>query len=249
MTTKELDIKLARDVAKIRIANAVAAASKHPSTSAATRATVNTTLSSETIRAMDDIDAGHEEDLIAELNTILSDEGSMQSIRTVITETYIKLVQTKLGIHKKARLESKKRCAKFSAADRKKVIQSDTTELSKAATIIKIAYESKAKEAVINAAAAETYAYNSQEMIKAITRFLGAEVLGKDPINFNTELITFADGVQSAIEHLEKVQYYGTWIYERFQPIGIIKVTWSTGSGSDQDLDPATDSGERNLND
>lgn len=249
MTTKELDIKLARDVAKIRIANEVAAASKHPSTSAAPTATVKTTLSSETIRAMDDIDAGHEEDLIAELNTILSDEGSMASIRTVITETYIKLVQTKLGIHKKARLESKKRCAKFSAADRKKVIQSDTTELSKAATIIKIAYESKAKEAVINAAAAETYAYNSQEMIKAITRFLGVEVLGKDPINFHTELITFADGVQSAIEHLEKVQYYGTWIYERFQPIGIIKVTWSTGSGSDQDLDPAPDPGERNLKD
>ena len=249
MTTKELDIKLARDIAKIRIANEVAAASKHQSTSDATTATVKTTLSSETIRAMDDIDAGHEEDLIAELNTILSDEGSMSSIRTVITETYIKLVQTKLGIHKKARLESKKRCAKFSVADRKKVIQSDTTELSKAATIIKIAYESKAKEAVINAAAAETYAYNSQEMIKAITHFLGVEVLGKDPINFNTELITFADGVQSAIEHLEKVQYYGTWIYERFQPIGIIKVTWSTGSGSDQELDPAPDSGERDLND
>lgn len=249
MTTKELDIKLARDIAKIRIANEVAAASKHSSTSAATPATVNTTLSSETIRAMDDIDAGHEEDLIAELNTILSDEESMASIRTVTTETYIKLVQTKLGIHKKTRLESKKRCAKFSAADRKKVIQSDTTELSKAATIIKIAYESKAKEAVINAAAAETYAYNSQEMIKAITHFLGVEVLGKDPINFNTELITFADGVQTAIEHLEKVQYYGTWIYERFQPIGIIRVTWSTGSGSDTDADSDLDPGERDLKD
>jgi hypothetical protein len=220
MTTKELDLKLARDIARIRVANEVAAATKLP----------DTTLSAETVRAMDDLDAGREEDLIAELNTVLSDEKSMASVRTIISDGYIRLVQTKLGIHEKARLESKKGYAKFSAADRKKAIQSETTELSKAATLIKIAFESKAEEAVINAAAAEAYAYDVHKMLDAITHFLGIPVLGKEPINFHTELLTFTNGMQAAIEHLEKVQYYGTWIYERFQPIGIIRVTWSTAS-------------------
>ncbi|MCI7452877.1 MAG: hypothetical protein MSB11_07885, partial [Prevotella sp.] len=71
MTTKELDIKLARDIARIRVANEVAAATKLP----------DTTLSAEMVRAMNDLDAGREEDLIAELNTILSDDKSMVSIR------------------------------------------------------------------------------------------------------------------------------------------------------------------------
>ena len=220
MTTKELDVKLARDVARIRIANEVAAATKLP----------DTTLAAETVRAMDDLDAGREEDLIAELNTILSDEKSMASIRTIISDGYVKLVQTKLGIREKARLGSKKGYAKFSAADRKKAIRSDTTELSKAATIIKAAYESNADEAVINAAAAETYAYDAQKRLKAIAGFLGTAVLGKDPLDFHTELLTFTNGMQSAIEHLEKVRYHGTWIYERFQPIGVIRVTWSKAS-------------------
>ena len=220
MTTKELDIKLARDIARISVANEVAAAIELP----------DTTLSAEMVRAMNDLDAGREEDLIAELNTILSDDKSMVSIRTVISDGYIKLVQHKLGIHEKARIESKKGYAKFSAADRKKALQSDTTELSKAAMLIKLAYESKAEEAVINAAAVEAYAYDVQKMLKAITRLLGTEVLGNDPIDFHTELLTFTNGMQAAIEHLEKVQYYGTWIYERFQPIGIIRVTWTTKS-------------------
>lgn len=217
MTIKELDIKLARDVARIRIAYAVAAKAKLP----------GETISAETIRAMDDLDAGREDDLIAELGIILTDAEAMKSVVTVISEGYIKLTQSKLGMHRKARTESKKGYSKFSAADRKKAIQYETTELSKAATLIKIAYQSKAEEAVINAAAAEAYAYNVEKMLEAITRFLGTEVLGKEPINFHTELLTFTNGMQAAIEHLEKVQYYGTWIYERFQPIGIIRVTWS----------------------
>ena len=219
MTNKELNIKLARDVARIRIVNEVvaSAAGKAPKTS----------ISTETIKAMDDIDAGKEESIIAELNMILSDEKAMEYIRTMIPAGYIKHVQFKLSIHKKARESSMKGYSKFSAADRKKAVQYEATEVSKAATLIKTAYENKSEAALINAAAAEAFGYNMERLILAIGGYLGPGAFDGKKIGFKTELLLFSDGAQAAIEHLEKTSYYGVNIYERFTPLGVIKVTWT----------------------
>ena len=219
MTNKELNIKLARDVARIRIVNEVVASAdgKAPKTS----------ISTETIKAMDDIDAGKEESIIAELNMILSDEKAMEHIRTMIPAGYIKHVQFKLSIHKKARESSMKGYSKFSAADRKKAVQYEATEVSKAATLIKTAYENKSEAALINAAAAEAFGYDMERLILAIGGYLGPGAFDGKKIVFATELLLFSDGAQAAIEHLEKTSYYGVNIYERFTPLGVIKVTWT----------------------
>ena len=219
MTNKELNIKLARDVARIRIVNEVvaSAAGKAPKTS----------ISTETIKAMDDIDAGKEESIIAELNMILSDEKAMEYIRTMIPAGYIKHVQFKLSIHKKARESSMKGYSKFSAADRKKAVQYEATEVSKAATLIKTAYENKSEAALINAAAAEAFGYDMERLILAIGGYLGPGAFDGKKICFKTKLLLFSDGAQAAIEHLEKTSYYGVNIYERFTPLGVIKVTWT----------------------
>ena len=221
MTNKELNIKLARDVARIRIVNEVvaSAAGKAPKTS----------ISTETIKAMDDIDAGKEESIIAELNMILSDEKAMEYIRTMIPAGYIKHVQFKLSIHKKARESSMKGYSKFSATDRKKAVQYEAIEVSKAATLIKTAYENKSEAALINAAAAEAFGYDMKRLILAIGGYLGPGAFDFDgkKIGFKTELLLFSDGAQAAIEHLEKTSYYGVNIYERFTPLGVIKVTWT----------------------
>ena len=210
MTTKELDFKLARDIGRIRIAAGLK----------------GTTLAAETVKAMDELDAGKERPLSEEIKSILESPEKTTEMAPIMTAGYMKLVQTKLGIHEKARLESRKGYSKFSAADRKKALQVTSTEVSKAATQIGIAFESGSKEAVINAAAAEVYAFDMDQMLSEITHFLGKEVTGSSAISFETEFMTFSGGAQEAIEHLEKVQYYGTWIYERFQPIGIIRITW-----------------------
>ena len=219
MTNKELNIKLARDVARIRIVNEVvaSAAGKAPKTS----------ISTETIKAMDDIDAGKEESIIAELNTILQDENAMEYIRTMIPAGYIKHVQFKLSIHKKARESSMKGYSKFSAADRKKAVQYEATEVSKAATLIKTAYENKSEAALINAAAAEAFGYDMERLILATGGHLGPGPFDGKKIGFKTELLLFSDSAQAAIEHLEKTSYYGVNIYERFTPLGVIKVTWT----------------------
>ena len=219
MTNKELNIKLARDVARIRIVNEVvaSAAGKAPKTS----------ISTETIKAMDDIDAGKEESIIAELNMILSDEKAMEYIRTMIPAGYIKHVQFKLSIHKKARESSMKGYSKFSAADRKKAVQYEATEVSKAATLIKTAYENKSEAALINAAAAEAFGYDIERLILAIEGYLGPGAFDGKKNGCQTELLLFSDGAQAAIEHLEKTSYYGVNIYERFTPLGVIKVTWT----------------------
>ena len=66
-----------------------------------------------------------------------------------------------------------------------------------------------------------------ERLFLAIGVYLGPGALDGKKIGFKTELLLFSDGAQAAIEHLEKTSYYGVNIYERFTPLGVIKVTWT----------------------
>lgn len=219
MTSKESDIKLAKDIARIKIA---AGTIDNASTS---------TISAETVLVMKEMDAAHEGALAKELgDTILSDPVKMDKVTTVITEAYVKSVIVKLKIRKKARhqdeentdLGAKKKVRNFTAEDYAAANRLHADEAAKAADLIQRAIAAGETTAMINAAAAEAYCYNIERAKKEILALLPAD-LRKTPINM--EIVEFTSLATEAVEYLMKSLYYGSWIYERFQPIGIIKVS------------------------
>lgn len=219
MTTKELDYKLAKDIARIKIA---AGTIDNASTS---------TISAETILVMKEMDAAHEGALAKELGDILSDHAKMDKVTTVITETYVKSVVAKLKIRKKARHKdeenaetdpgAKKKVRNFTAEDYAAANRLHADEATKAANLIQRAIAAGETTAIINAAAAEAYCYNTERAKKEILALLPA-ASRKTPITM--EIVEFTSLATEAVEHLMKSLYYGYWIYERFQPIGIIKI-------------------------
>lgn len=221
MTSKESDIKLAKDIARIKIA---AGAIDNASTS---------TISAETVLVMKEMDAAHEGALAKELgDTILSDPVKMDKVTTVITEAYVKSVIVKLKIRKKARHQdeenadtdpgAKKKVRNFTAEDYAAANRLHADEAAKAADLIQRAIAAGETTAMINAAAAEAYCYNIERAKKEILALLPTD-LRKTPINM--EIVEFTSLATEAVEYLMKSLYYGSWIYERFQPIGIIKVS------------------------
>lgn len=219
MTSKESDIKLAKDIARIKIA---AGTIGNASTS---------TISAETVLVMKEMDAAHEGALAKELgDTILSDPLKMNKVTTVITEAYVKSVIVKLKIRKKARHQdeentdpgAKKKVRNFTAEDYAAANHLHADEAAKAADLIQRAIAAGETTAMINAAAAEAYCYNIGRAKKEILSLLPAD-LRKTPITM--EIVEFTSLATEAVEYLMKSLYYGSWIYERFQPIGIIKVS------------------------
>ena len=217
MTTRELDYKLAKDIARIRLITMAGAA-----------AAEDTTISAQILIAMNDLDAGKEMDIKNEITKIQEDPKKALLISDIMTPAYVDTIKLKLKIRDNLRHSSRADKLKiFQEAERKQATKENATEVAKAAGIILKAVQAKENQTIINAAVAEAHAYNMPNTVQAIM-----DQVYKDPTwvkgtEIQLSLVNFMSLANEAIEHLEKVSYYGSWYYERFQPTGIIYVTIS----------------------
>lgn len=216
MTTRELDYKLAKDIARIRLITM------------AGDATVDTTISEQILAAMHDLDEAGENKIIVEIDKIMKDPAKAKLVSDIMTPAYVDTINLKLRIRDSLRTSSRSSKLKtFQDAERKQAMKENAIEVDKAAKIILKAAAANESTTIVNAAVAEAYGYNIQRTVKAIT-----DQVYKDPgwtrgTEINLEVVNFMSLAHEAIEHLEKVSYYGSWYYERFQPTGIINVTIS----------------------
>lgn len=217
MTTRELDYKLAKDIARIRLITMAGAA-----------AAEDTTISAQILIAMNDLDAGKEMDIKNEITKIQEDPKKASLISDIMTPAYVDTIKLKLKIRDNLRHSSRADKLKiFQEAERKQATKENATEVAKAAGIIIKAIQAKENQTIINAAVAEAHAYSMPNTVQAIM-----DQVYKDPTwvkgtEIQLSLVNFMSLAHEAIEHLEKVSYYGSWYYERFQPTGIIYVTIS----------------------
>ena len=213
MTTKELDIKLAKDIARIRIM----AAPKNKLT----------TLTMETVRAMNELDKDDGEQLItSEFETYLNTEEQLNQINEFITTQYLKAIISKLKIRSAAKKSSKKLPSRFSSEDRALIKRQEVEEIEKAVAAVKEAMAAGETKVIINITAAEACGFHLGCLAYALSKRL-IEELNLTPLAplapaLNLEMKTFMEMDSRPPEYLEKVCYYGKWIYERSQPLGII---------------------------
>lgn len=211
MTTKEMEFKLAKDIARIRI---VAGLAGH-----------ETTLAAEIVRAMKELDGAQEMEIVKDIAYAMGDAEKKEAIGIIMTPRYVQEVMSKLQIRANARRAGAKTLKAFTEADYKKATKMQSEELKKAADLI-VSNITRApdKSAVINAIVAELYAYDEEKTRSALLKTVGDGIPEELRKNMKLIYIPFTSVTQEAVEHLEKVQYHGKWIYERFQPAGIIRV-------------------------
>lgn len=212
MTTKEMELKLAKDIARIRI---IAKLPEHGST-----------LAEEMVRAMKDLDAAKEAQIFKEINDAMANKETKETIQIIMTPRYVQEVTSKLQIRVDAREKGSKTLKKFSEADYKKAVKMQSEEINKAADLIveNMGAVKKGESTVINAIVAELYAYEESKIAAALKEAIGDRMPDELKEQLVLTYIPFTNLTQEAVEHLEKVQYHGKWIYERFQPAGIIRV-------------------------
>ena len=208
MTTKELDYKLAKDIARIRVA---------------TGKTSGSTLAEEIVSVITSLNTGEEGRLTKEILDILHSDSALRKLELVMTRQYAESVCVKLKIRHQAK-ESPKPPRKYNDSDIKQALKTTSDEVEKAVSIIARAIASGANEAIINASVVEAFCFDTGAAKTAIINKLAEDgTAAKEEIGF--EVIDFMSLANDAVEYLKKELYYHKWIYERFQPIGIIKVS------------------------
>lgn len=226
MTTKELDMKLARDIARIRMVT-------RPTATAAQTETISDFM----ITVMKELDSGNELTIYREIESILSGENQHDAIAAVklssiMTESYAKAIMKKLKIrlmvmHQKIldKNGSPKKLRKFTEDDYAEASILYMKEINKAVEIIKKAITAGETTAIINLSAIESYGYNTDRTKQAIQKILLNDTASTESLpEISIEFVQFINLNIEAIEHLDKVKYYENWIYERFCPAGIVKV-------------------------
>lgn len=210
MTTKELDIKLAKDIARIRI---IVEFEKH-----------STTLTMGTILAMNELDKDDGEQLIiSEFEMYLNTEKQLNQINEFVTTQYLKAVISKLKIRSAAKKSPKKRPPHFSSEDRALIKRQEVEEIEKAVAAVKEAMAAEKTKVIINITAAEACGFHLGRLAFVLSQRLIEELnFAQVAPAINLEMKTFMEMDSRPPEYLEKVCYYGKWIYERFQPLGII---------------------------
>lgn len=219
MTIRELDYKLAKDVARIRI---VTRKSDEP----------DTTMSAELIHVMHQLDEAAEEDILKEIDSKIADPASAERLMSIMTNSYLESIKQKLRIRTTVRAAGKKKIHTFTGPEKKKALDVSIEEAAKAATLIKkdlmedATVSGTAVETVINAAAAEAYGYDLPITLEKILEILKADkdlkTAGMQDLQL--EVLGFMPLASDAIEFSEVNNYYGKWIYEHFQPIGLLKI-------------------------
>jgi len=208
MTTKELDVKLAKDVARIRIAAGQSTSSN---------------IGEEMVKVMITLNDSGEGKLAKEISAILASAETMKKVSTVMTEQYLKTVGIKLKIRHAARKTEKPPRA-YTTDDMNDALRIPANEVSRGADLIKKAIAAGETEAVLNASVAEAFNYDTGITLRELTKLL--PLVG--PMAIDLEIIEFMSLATEAIEYNKKELYYKKWIFEKFQPIGIIKVSITT---------------------
>ena len=210
MTTKELDIKLAKDIARIRI---MVELGKH-----------STTLAMQTVLTMNELDKdGGEQQIISEFEMYLNTEQKLNQINKFVTTQYLTAVISKLKIRSAAKKSPKKLPSRFSPEDRALIKRQEEEEIEKAVTAIREAIAAGETKVIVNITAAEACGFDIARLTLVLSQRLITEFdLIIPALALNLEMKTFMEMDSRPPEYLEKVCYYGKWIYERSQPLGII---------------------------
>lgn len=231
MIAKDVEMKLARDIARIRLMT------KSTTTE---QLTPTLTISNEMITAMKELDASKERSLYNEIHNISTeatpeDARSATKLSSIMTEQYIKAILRKLKIRISVldgqvldKYGNPRETRKFTGSDYAEASVLCQKEINKATEIIRKAIHAEEPYAIINISAIEAYGYDTEKTKQAITEALKkmATAEQQDPLpDFTLEFIQFVSLNVEAVEHLEKIKYYDNWIYERFCPAGIVKVT------------------------
>lgn len=204
----ELDYKLAKDIASIRIL-----AGDNPSS----------TMSDQVITAMKELDAKHEIQLKNQIEEMLKDETSSSKIYSLMTKSYVQNILLKLSLRSEGYNidEEKKRPKKFTVKEYTDAAKLNLETIGAAVEIIEEAIKERQTETVININAAEVYSYNLELTRAELLKYIPEKIR---PAGFDIKLATFAALNYEAIECTKKFVYYGKWMYERYQPRGVIKV-------------------------
>lgn len=217
MTTKDVDMKLVNDIARIRVILSVAQSGRGGKTS----------FSDELRKVMKELDAAKEETIAAEIESYTEAESLKQILNMIMTPSYIQYIISKLRIRTKIR--QKKAIKNFTDADYRQILKIKPDEVARAAQTIIKAFRNQDnpdmnRETVIRGILAELYAYDEEKLKEDIM----AQIADQLPEDLKRSLrfyyTTFQTADKEAIEYLDKVFYYGGWIYERFQPAGVICV-------------------------
>lgn len=209
MTTQEMDYKLAIDIARIKMI-----------------LTTNndTTLSKEIIKTMKQLDDKKEEVILEEIRSALENEARRDKLLNILSPQYLKMIAQKL----QTRIEVKTNAAirrvirTFDKSDYSKAERFDKDELTKAFNLIDTARKRNQSQAIINTAAVEVFGYN---LDLAKERIVAMFEVKRQPIDITLQFINFEKDLHEKVERLEKINYYNNWIYERYRPTGIVKVS------------------------
>ena len=229
MTKQELDKKLAYDIATIRMI-----------VDESQKEYVHIDDYSErTVTAMKELDHGDEQSIIDEFEKILADEWDVEKINFFLTTNYLNTIINKLKI--RVAFKATKKIKPFSEEDyaEAKGIKEKRTQdvvdgimkaLGNRAALSPAAAANFNNEFIVSASAAESYGFDvfqlSRHVFKKIKEQSPAlvESYTRPSALYSMEMITFMSTDEGAVEYLEKVYYYNKWIYERFEPIGVILI-------------------------
>lgn len=220
MTTKESNMKLVKDIARLRIAT-------DPE---CRKNTINGIMK----EIMQQMDEAKEPELIKELESYKT-VNRKEQVLPFATMLYIDNMIAKLNIRQATRDKNPDSFKKFSASEYNQAQEYGYMERRAAAELIARAFMNDRPDVLISATAAELYMYNYEAMIRDLCaqaikiltdicpRERRQQVIEKiTGAGIRPTLITFNENEKGAIENMEKIYYYKKWIYEKFQPIGVV---------------------------
>ena len=221
MTTKDMDIKLAHDIARIRMI--VTGESRN-------------TISSHLITAMIQLNRGLESEIAAQISRYFSSSVGMSRITNYYTESYIKAICLKLKIRDAVHKQTPDKILNFTQEDLRNAKEFDTKLASEAVDIIQHFMNEKFQRVTRNCADSTLISFDTIESasydIKKLKPILASLITTPKEIQhliapdelFSLEEVQYRKTFGKTIEYREKNVYYGKWIFEHFQPVGVIKV-------------------------
>ena len=213
MTEVELNLKLAKDIAQLRMVNM--------STSKLSK----TSLQQETVAAMRDLDARRESELITEINKIVEQDSKRKDHRVakMFNKTYIASMQRKLTIR-----AAQPTVTEFSADDYSKIQDSSEQESLLTAVVenmVNLSSSLQEHQTVVPYVLYELYNLNKHKLAKAINNKLGIMNSSYRITKLEVTPVTSGDNPEDGIYDAQCTEYYDSRIYERFALHGIITVT------------------------
>lgn len=225
-TQTETNLKLARDIAEIRLANM-------------SRQTASTaSVANELVAAMHDLDAGHEDALITEIKETVSKDASRAEPRVVNTydKYYTNMIIRKLQVRIKQKVAAKQ-SEHFAPSDYDAAQNSDQTLMENVTNILikKIGIDSAAGATAATPATGTT----PREEFLEVLPYQLFEVYGRDTKKLMTALNNRL-GIAGAAQRITKItvsypaerivnivgiNYYGSWIYDRSILRGVLVAT------------------------